>query len=365
MGKQRFLCFDVMRVFAIIMVVFCHSTTGIILQYTQPGTAEYGTSVFLNTFTRFAIPIFVMLSGALLLNEDYKLEPKAFYKKTLPKFAILTVGWVLFYGVFYAVLIPYINGTPINAGAFVDYIIKFKGVDTPHLWYMFMVIGLYLAIPVLRLFVKRENKNYILGIIIVSIIFNDAVHSLGIFTDGADFVVKDFFGKFHLEALTGYLCYAIMGWYLNTFELSKKKRIFVYILGFGSIFATAVGSLFSRKFFDYFVLGDSLPSIFYGIAVFVLFKTIFNNRTTKSVFVSQVSKLSFGIYIIHMLFLDSVVKVFLPYTKFASMMENLISFRQIYPFIYIVSLFAVTFLLSFVLVFAVSKIKGLRKIFYL
>lgn len=58
------------------------------------------------------------------------------------------------------------EGRTVNPADFIGFIIRFQGSEYPHLWYMLMLLGMYLMIPVLRLFVKRENKKYIAGIII-------------------------------------------------------------------------------------------------------------------------------------------------------------------------------------------------------
>ena len=44
-----------------------------------------------------------------------------------------------------------------------------------------MIIGLYLIVPILRLFVKRENKRYILYFILLSVVFNYIPSFLSLF----------------------------------------------------------------------------------------------------------------------------------------------------------------------------------------
>ena len=86
--------------------------------------------------------------------------------------AVLLVFWSLIYGLFYHA----IGGVGVW-----DYILNFSGTLYPHIWYMYMIIGLYLITPVLRLFVKRENSKYILYFIILSVCANYVPAFMGLF----------------------------------------------------------------------------------------------------------------------------------------------------------------------------------------
>ena len=61
---------------------------------------------------------------------------------------------------------------------------------------MFMTVGLYLAIPVLRLFVRRENKAYVLGFILAAIVVQFVPHTLDFLTRNCDTTLDDFMRKF-------------------------------------------------------------------------------------------------------------------------------------------------------------------------
>lgn len=111
-----------------------------------------------NALGRAGTPMLLMLTGALLLNEKREIAPRAFYRSHLLPIVLLLLFWLMFYAGWRAVLIPLIQGGPIDMEVFVDNLLLRKGRGL-HLWYLYMLVGAYLVIPVLRLFVKKENRE--------------------------------------------------------------------------------------------------------------------------------------------------------------------------------------------------------------
>ena len=61
---------------------------------------------------------------------------------------LLTIVWMTLYGLFYAVGLPMLEGKAVVSSNFWQYLLFFKGSNYPHLWYMFMAVGLYMMVPV-------------------------------------------------------------------------------------------------------------------------------------------------------------------------------------------------------------------------
>ena len=101
----------------------------------------------------------------------------------------------------------------------------------PHLWYLFMLLGIYPAIPILRLFVKAENRRYILGILLFSIIVLFIPCNARILTRNADFTIKDFMDKFYVHYISAMLIYILAGWYLTVFPPSGRERVLLIAAG--------------------------------------------------------------------------------------------------------------------------------------
>ncbi len=246
-------------------------------------------------------------------------------------------------------------GEPADGRLFLDYLLTLKG-RFPHLWYMFMLIGVYVLIPVLRLIVRKENKNYVLGLIVLSVIVQFAVQTLGVFTDGADFTLRDFADKFHMEYATGYIAYVLIGWYLATFPPKGKMRAVLIGAGIATLVFIILIVQFEidavPKIRDYMVEMNTLPALIYGVGVFTFLTTYFGERETKSKAVLMLSRQAFGVYVIHVLFLDILIHLVLPYSAFG----------ESAPLPYTLIVYALDFGVSLLISLGLSKIPGVKTI---
>lgn len=132
--------------------------------------------------------MFLMLTGALLLDEEREKTTRDIYRKKLLSIVLLLLFWVLFYAIWCSALILFLQGKPADMALFRDYLLQLKGYRQ-HLWYLFMLVGAYIVIPVLRLFVRKENKEYILGLIVLSMIVQFGTQTACVLTRGMSFTV--------------------------------------------------------------------------------------------------------------------------------------------------------------------------------
>lgn len=356
--SKRDISYDVIRIVALLMIVMVHVSAYMVIFFPETGRPEWTVGNIFNGLARAGVPMFVLLSGALLLREDKPFDTKKFYRKSLLTMALLAAGWMLAYGVFYAVILPACEGKPILFSAFIDFLLSFKGSEYPHLWYMLMVVGMYLGIPILRLFVKRENKKYIVGIIVAAVIVQFAATTLNLLTLKSDTTVTGFLGKLHLEPLTGFLGLLLIGWYLNEYTLKKKTKIILYAAGALSLIGSTLAVHFAIDIVpnirDFVYSELSLPALIYGVALFVFIQSLLKNKTAKRSLLASAADSTFGIYLFHVIPLEIFVRFILPYGRV----------QQIGPLAYILILYAFTLLISFVVVKSVGAIKGVRRIFY-
>lgn len=355
--KNRLLSFDVIRVVALSFAILCHVGTFFVFTYKDPHTVEFITG---NVFTQISasIPLFLMLTGALFLREEKKFNVEVFLKKSWLPLVVLTIIWTLFYGLLYGYGLPMLTHQPVSFDAFINYLLTFDGSYYPHMWYSRMIVGMYLLIPVLRLFVKKENKNYIKWIIIGTIIIQFIPGTLQVFTAGMDVTLKDFVETFYLQPLTGYVAYFLVGWYVTTFPLSKKLRRILYALG---IIAVLI-SVFSVQFYygiipgirGYVHSGLDIVNFVWGVSVFVFFLSVLKDKINTNQFAIEASNFVYGMYIVHVLFLELFVQVFCPYSTFPIQI----------PIVYLIITFAFVLILSFLTVWVTSKTR-FKRIFYL
>ncbi len=168
MLKKRESNFDLLRILSAFAVVMLH-VSGSFLQPNEIGAFEncHLPVMVLNHIVRFAVPCFFMLSGAFILADERNADYKYFYKKSFKNIGITSVIFCVLY-VIYGVV-------KLMAGVFIfkkhgtDHVLPgmisvFKNIvaGSPyyHLWYLFTLVGLYLAAP----FVIRLSSNLFGGV---------------------------------------------------------------------------------------------------------------------------------------------------------------------------------------------------------
>lgn len=171
---KRDVNLDLLRVISCIMVISLH--VGAI--YGNKINIEYPSYYFTvgnfyHSIGRAAVPIFIMLSGLFLLRNIKNLNYKYHYKKTFSKIIVPTIIFSILYFI-------YSIGTGIiEKGKMFDIFEPVRnwlnGVPYYHMWYMYMIIGLYLITPLLiKIRVKIGDGKFeicgwifmILGIVI-------------------------------------------------------------------------------------------------------------------------------------------------------------------------------------------------------
>lgn len=341
----RIYSYDVLRLLAILAVVMVHTSGQFIIA--EPSLSlDYISCNILTALSRFAVPVFVMISGALMLNEKKELENKKIFRSAI-SFFILIIIWSLLFSVGYNVLKPMLKNEPFSLDAFIHTIII--GGDY-HIWYLYMIVGLYLITPILRLFVKLKHKRLIKYLLILSVTVSITVPTVNsianIFLDSNDIILQ-FVKQFRMSLITEYLTYYVLGWYLTSFELKKPHRLVLYISGLLGLAATVVATQLSLKepgrLTTTFHNNNMLNVFIFSVAVFVLVLTLCKGKDLsrfKKPLVA-LSNLSFGVYLIHGFYIFAFEFVT------ASIPSDLLKTAVI---------FAGTTVLSYVTVFIMSKI---------
>jgi surface polysaccharide O-acyltransferase-like enzyme len=145
--------------------------------YFIPDTITSNDAVISNWFTvdiygaiaNMGVPLFVMLSGALLLDAAKADEPmKVFYKKRFMRVGIPMIFWTIIYFAWSA----FLNGQPLTS---VDVL---KGVlmgSSGHLWFLYLLVGLYMITPFLRILVKHMDRRKFQYLLLIWLVGNEAV----------------------------------------------------------------------------------------------------------------------------------------------------------------------------------------------
>ena len=332
MVKERVKYYDTLRALAIIAVVMLH----IFKLWPQAEIMHFKVVYFIE-ITRFGVPTFLLLSGALLLNRKIDLED--FFKRRFTRLIYPFIFYLIPYAILLYVLINYCTGFSILSKYWADLPFIYN-------WYFWMILGAYLALPIINKFVQHANKKemeYFILIFLLSSIFYQLSRGFGI---------KHFIDLTFILSPVGYM---VFGYYLANTDFVKDFNLNVNTIIYIALFLFAITTII--KILGY---GSVLPIEFtknnvvarteilasymdYGIfqiiqagSVFVLFRYIYQAKEGISSYVRRfleldivnkanvsLSRASYGVYLLHTTLLRPF-KVIVSGTKFSGSMTCLV-----------------------------------------
>ena len=116
MDKKRCIYIDFIKTVAIISVLAIHASAPGFTSYDFKNI-NYIVSVLYGSLVRFAVPVFIMSSGAIFLNEEKEITIKKIYKKYIPRIIAALLLFTLFYESV-PLLFTYIKTGIIDKGLF-------------------------------------------------------------------------------------------------------------------------------------------------------------------------------------------------------------------------------------------------------
>lgn len=328
--SKRILWIDVLRIIGMVGVMLIHVADNTLNTFGLAGTAGLLFTIICK-LSYFAIPLFVMISGMLLLDKDID------YKKIFFKYIRRMLIVLILFGGFFAFLEEFFVTRTINSKLFINIIKRIIAGDLwAHMWYIYLIIALYLITPILNKWIKntseKEQLIFMWLLYILTILFNE----LGFNT------------AFYVPISTGFVFIYLLGNYLSNKTLSKKIEIVLYILGITSFIAVALLTYFHTG--SNFIGYTQTLCITIAASLFYLLKNkIITNNNLLSKIICSLGECSFGIYIIHQLFINIIYKVL----KIKYILNN--------PYIGIIIYTLVILLISYIVVYILRKIKLVRK----
>lgn len=336
MEKIRNYSFDYIKVIAIVSVLLLHCLCSVYFRIPQY-SIDSNILLTIDALIRYCVPLFVLTSGALLLNEDKEFSTKDFYIKRVLPTAIVLLFWLIVYSIFYMCL----KNQP-----FLDYFIAFKGTDSWHLWYLYMLIGLYLITPILRLFVKRENSKYVILVIVLGLVFVYFLSFMQHYIPDLNVPIE----KLDSGFVGGYIPYYLAGWYIVNVGVNKKIKKISYIIGIISWIIVFVACKINIDVWQVYSTEKGVLTFFFSTALFIF---LYNKKNIKepNPIISFVGSRTFGVYIIHMLFVDTFVYFVLPFPRCG-----------VNSYLYMLLNFLFSFTCSIVSAFILEKIPLVKKL---
>ena len=293
--NHRILSFDVLRIIAAFAVVMGHvSTEGFLGCF--PSDAWEITNIYAS-IVRWGVPIFVMISGALFLNHDKKISIKKLYTKNIFRIIYIFIFWSLCY----ALCDSIIN----NSFNLLD-IIRLTLKGPIHLWFLKMLIGLYIAVPILRAVTqeKRLEEYFILIAILTAFIIPILITAIGLFDELVGESVQKYYDVFRIRIASGYVGFFVLGHYLYNYQLSNVLKRFIFLMALLSVIFVILLTHWHSHY-----IGEPSEEFYHNLTIFTLFESmavflIINQLKVPSNYSSlivRLSNLTLGVYLIHQL----------------------------------------------------------------
>lgn len=289
---------DYIRSYSALAVVTIHCTGAFFAEFDGKFSTDWWIANTLNSFSRFSVPIFLMVSGAVLLGKS--ISTPEFYRRRLVRLLPPILFWNLLY-LFFSI---YKGLAPADIFWFVKTNIFLEGKAEYHLWYLSMFFCIMLFAPFINLYLKGQTPSSTDHKLLVAVFFL-------IFTLQGTSLVSEVVFQRSIEWHTSfpwYIAYFVFGFLVDRGSILKETstRLLLSIVLLLSIFGALANYYIATThgiFSDSLIMSNTGPIVFtITITLFCYLRKV-HQESTPSVFIKSVSNASFGIYLIHPIFI--------------------------------------------------------------
>lgn len=291
MKREKNYNIEALRVIACIMVICIHVSNYYSRAYGTISDASYIFSIIINGISRVAVPIFFMISGALLLDET--LLVKKSVRRVGNTLAVLIVWSTIYYfwNLFYR-------------EAEYDLHLIFEAPVKRHLWFLYAILGMYIALPFLQCMFKNMPDILLRYFALLWFVFLALDYGIALSDMEITYQIP-------LVGSSCYLGYFAMGYIIKSTIKKVPIKPWVCYLGAAGFIGVTIlitylhtvkDGVHCEDFFEYrnVLIAAGAALIFYDALKNVHRR--FSERTKKVL--SFFAKHSFTIYLCHIIFLD-------------------------------------------------------------
>lgn len=346
--NNRILYLDVLRIFATLGVIIIHAACGHWYDVSY-NSYEWNVLNLWDGLVRWAVPIFVMLSGTTLLDPKKNISVRQIYSKYIFRIIVAFIVWSFIYAFYFS----------RNS---ISEFIKGFFIGPLHLWFLFMICGMYMMLPILRQVVMNEIvlKYFLFLSIIFNFVISFLMDIIRIWTPKgkigyiADIISVDY-NAMSLQLIMGWSSYFVLGYFMRR-KFNKKVSKYIKIIGLlgilSTIFLTWVIAQINNEQNAIFYSNFSPTVLLATVGIFEITKDISFEKIGDKMkkVITLVSQYSFGIYLSHYVILKVLTNSIMP--------EGNLSFNPILsiPFITVV-----TIILSFIVTAIIKQIPIMNK----
>ena len=297
MNKKRITWIELLRIAACIGVIGIHA-----------GSQHFRDTALDSGIFRFAVAVFVMISGTLYLDSKRNWSLKKLWRKNILQIAVAYAFWQFFYAVYRIV----VSGNTEGPVLFLKKVLIYCSSSYFHLWYLPMLAGLLAVTPLLWEIVNCERgKKWEEYLILLFLIFKILPYTMNCFSFSLKEYVMDLMYTIQPGMVVDYAGYFVLGHYLSHYEIPKKMEKTVYILGvtliITAILLCQIMSPREGREIQAYYENFTLAGFFWGSAVFLFFKNYVSRiqwTERQEEVICRLGSYTFGIYLIHAFFRD-------------------------------------------------------------
>ena len=342
MKEERIWAIDILRIASAFAVVLLHVSA----EYFDESfySSEWAFRNFFGLMTRWCVPVFIMISGALFLQRG-DISIGKLYKKYIWRILLVYLVWS-------AVYASLRLGPKTNLFGFIGVVIS----GPLHLWFLKMLIGLYMCLPLFWMIVKdkKVEKYFIILSFFVSVVVPLFMFVMEKASGNFFQILTDLGEKVNFSMAMGFSYFFVLGHYLIVYPIKSHYRKMVYVLGIISaillLLFTYIHALQGHRPDGYYYSYQTPFVFFITIAFFVFVLSLCKSiRQSLCRITLYLSKMSLGVYVVHML----VMHVFSNCLGVDS--------RTFHPNYWLIIYTIIIFVTSYVISGVIAKIPFLKK----
>ena len=349
--NKRIIYYDVLNIMAILAVVSMH-LNGVV--HSNPNIRAWNSALIVECICYWAVPMFVMISGAKLLRYREKYDTKTFFKKRFTKILIPLIFWATFMFIWKIFIIHSIKASDIQG--IKGYLNAFlANEEEPIYYFLFDILGVYLTMPIISLLAKPEYKKTLWLTVVLFLVFNSTLPNI------FSVLGLNYNNSFSVN-IGRYTIIAIMGYLLSIEDVPKKRRIGIYIIAIlGLVYRYITTFIWSKQagrvitkswtpgYSSWFCIALT-AAIFLFVKNINIEKKLGNNKKVLDM-LSKISSCSFGVYLIHLFVFHYEMSIVTRISTLNSLSWQVRTFGII-----------TTYLISLIIVLIIKKIPVLRRI---
>ncbi|WP_167957361.1 acyltransferase [Anaerosporobacter faecicola] len=259
--KNKKIYIEILRIIAILCVIFNHTGNAGFSVYTiTSNPINYHFSLFMSVLCKIGVPIFFMISGALLLGKDESIKTVLFYR--VLKYIVI----IIFASTFYYIYDIIYCKTDLSV---IQFIKKIYNTNYSYqLWFLYSYLSYLIMLPILRSIVKSISENTYKYCIIVQLIFCGVIPII-------NFILKiNNRMEVSVPIMTSQnIFFAMIGYYFgNLFDINKlRKKDYIKMI-LTSVTSVVISEIMT--FMNYLRVG-SYDESYYNLFVAIPTITIF------------------------------------------------------------------------------------------